>query len=275
MGARLRRLAAFLLTLAALMSSAAHTANALPAVSEQLRSAIAPTGTLRAAINYNNPLLARRDPASGELSGVAVDLSRELAQRLGVKLELIPFGSAGDMVEAVKHGTWDIAYLGIDPARADEIDFTAPYLELEGTYLVPAGSPLHSIDQVDHDGIRIAVTANSAYDLYLSRALKHAQLLRAPTTPQSLQLLQTQKLDAVAAVKTALVAAAPDLAGSRVLPGHFMTIPQAAAVPRGRPLAAAYVRAFIEQMKASGFVAAALARHGLGPNDALVAPPEH
>jgi polar amino acid transport system substrate-binding protein len=234
---------------------------------------LAPTGTLRAAINYNNPLLARRDADSGELCGLAVDLSRELARRMGVLLELIPFEAAGKITASATNNVWDIGYLAIDPRRANDIDFTAAYVELEGTYLVPAGSALQGIEDVDREGVRIAVTAQSAYDLFLSRELKHAQIVRAVNTPQSFELMVAQNLDAVAAVRTALVAAAKQLPGSHVLSGHFMTIPQAAGVPKGRAAAARYVSGFIEEMKACGFVAGTLKKYGLGPDDAIVAGP--
>jgi polar amino acid transport system substrate-binding protein len=242
-------------------------------VSSAVKAQIAPTGTLRAGINYNNPLLARRDADTGELRGIAVDLSRELARRVGVQVELIPYDAAGRMTDAVKTGAWDIAYLAIDSARANDIDFTAAYLELEGTYLVPAGSPLKRVDDVDREGVRIAVTAKSAYDLFLSRELKRAQIVYFPNTPESIAMLVPQKLDAVAAVRTALVTGAKQVPGSQVMSGRFMTIPQAAGVPKGRPAAAQYVAAFIEEMKASGFVADALKRHGLTADDAVVAPP--
>jgi polar amino acid transport system substrate-binding protein len=239
----------------------------------RVRNELAPSGTLRAAINYNNPLLAQRDATSGELRGIAVDLSRELGRRLGVPVELIPYDAAGRMTEAVRSGAWDVAYLGIDPQRAADIDFTAAYIELEGTYLVPAGSRLQTIDDVDGENVRISVTARSAYDLFLTRELKRAEIVRAQNTPQSVEMMVAQKLDAVAAVRTALVTASARMPGSRVLSGHFMTIPQAAGVPKGRPAGARYVRDFIEDVKRSGFVAAALQRHGLGANDAIVAPP--
>jgi polar amino acid transport system substrate-binding protein len=202
-----------------------------------------------------------------------VDLSRELAHRIGVPLALIPYEAAGKITSSAASDVWDIAFLAVDPLRANEIDFSAPHIELEGTYLVPAGSLLQKIEDIDRDGARIAVTANSAYDLYLTRSLKHAKLVRADNTPKSIALLQEQKLDAVAAVRTALVAAAANLPGARVLDGHFMTIPQAVGVPKGRPAAAKYVSAFIEEMKRSGFVLNALKRHGFGPNDAIVAAP--
>ena len=244
---------------------------AAQSVSPALKAELAPGGTLRAGINYNNPLLARRDPATGALTGLAVDLSRELGRRLGVSVELVPYDAAGRLADAAKTGAWDIAFLAADPARANEIDFTAAHIELEGTYLVPAGSPLQRVEDVDRPGVRIAVTAKSGYDLFLSREVKQAQLVRAATTPESIDMMTAQKLDAVAGLRTTLNAAAPRFPGSRVLSGRFMTIPQAAGVPRGRPAAARYVRQFIEDMKASGFVAAGLARHGLTKDDAIVA----
>ena len=238
-----------------------------------IRTELAPTGKLRAAINYNNPLLARRDAASGEITGLAVDLSSELARRAGVPLEIVPVDAAGKITESAQNNVWDIGFLAIDPRRANEIEFTAAHVELEGTYLVPADSPLQRIEDVDRPGLRIAVTADSAYDLFLTRTLKHAQIVRAVNTPKSFDLLVEQQLDAVAAVRTALITAAKRLPGSRVLSGHFMTIPQAAGVPRGRPAAAGFLRDFIEDMKASGFVASALKQYGLGPDVAIVAPP--
>jgi polar amino acid transport system substrate-binding protein len=250
------------------MAAAVLAAQAGNAVTTEL----APTGTLRAGINYNNPLLAQRDPSTGGLRGIAVDLSRELAKRIGVPVQLIPYDAAGKMSDAVKTGAWDIAYLAIDPQRANDIDFTAAYIELEGTYLVPAGSPLRRVEDVDREGVRVAVTTRSAYDLFLTRELKRAQLVHAASTPESFDLMVSQKLDAVAAVRTALATVAKRLPGSTVMSGHFMTIPQAAGIPKGRPAAAAYVRAFIEDVKAKGFVADALERHGLTPDDAIVAP---
>jgi polar amino acid transport system substrate-binding protein len=262
----------FKFTWAALGCLLASAPLAAQSVSGDLRGQIAPSGTLRAAINYNNPLLAKRDPTTGELSGVAVDLSRELARRIGVPVELLPYQSAGKITDDARTGAWDIAFQAIDPARAVNIDYTAPYLELEGAYLVPPGSALQSIDEVDRGGVRIGVTANSAYDLFLSRQLKHARLARYATTPISIQHLIPDKLDAVAAVRTALMPAARLVPGSRMLAGHFMTIPQAAAIPKGRPEATRYIAGFIEEMKSSGFIAAALERHGLGPDDAIIAP---
>ena len=256
------------LILAALPFAAGATTPGLAGI----RREMAATGTLRAAINYNNPLLATRDPVTGNLSGLAVDLARELGRRVGVAVELIPYESAGKITDSARDNVWDVAFLAIDPVRGKDIDFTAAYIELEGTYMVATDSPVHRIEDVDRDGIRIAVTAGSAYDLFLSRELKHAKLVRAEDTPASMTLMVTQKLDAVAAVRAALIAQAKRNPGLRVLGGRFMTIPQAAGVPKGRPVAVRYVREFIEEMKASGFVAGALKKYGHGPDDAIVAP---
>lgn len=249
-------------------------ASATSANEDQIRKSLAPTGVLRAAINYNNAVLAQRDADTGKLSGMAVDLTNELGRRMGLPVKLLPYESAGALGTDAASDKWDIAYLAVDPERAKTIDFSPPYVLIEGSYLVPAGSHFERNEQLDADGTRIAVTRKSAYDLYLSRALQHAQLVRADNTPASIEMFLAQHLDAVAAVRSILVERAKTTPGVRVLRGHFMTIPQAAGVPAGRPLAASYLQGFIEEMKSSGFVDAALKREGLGPNDALVAPPK-
>jgi len=235
-----------------------------------LRAEFAPTGKLRAAINHGNPVLAVRDAKTSELRGVTVDLSRELGRRLGLPVELVPFDAAGKVSAAAKTGVWDVAYLAIDPERAQDIDYSAPYVELEGTYLVPAGSKLRKVEDADQTGVRIAVSPKSAYDLFLSRSLKHAQIVRPGTTAESLQLLAAHKLEAVAGIRTSLVTASRTIPGSRVMRDRFMAIPQAAGIPKGRPQAARFLREFIDGVKASGFVQAALKRHGLTADDAIV-----
>ena len=227
-----------------------------------IRSELAPTGKLRVGINYGNPVLATRD-SSGDLHGVAVDLARELARRVGVPAELVGYESAGKMFEAVKAGAWDAAFLAVDPGRAGEISFTAPYIEIEGTYLVPAGSPLCAIADVDRDGVRIAVSAKSAYDLFLSRTLKNAQLVRAPDPNASFELLVAGKADVVAGVRQPLVTNAEKLPGSRVIDGRFMAIGQALGIPKGRAACAKYLQEFIEDVKVSGFVAQAIEKAGV------------
>ena len=242
------------------------TTSAPPAAVREL----APTGKLRAAINYGNPVLAQRDPATGQPSGISADLARELGKRMGVPVEFITFDAAGEVFDAMASGAWDVAFLAIEPARSAQIDFTAPYVIIEGVYVVPVNSPLRSVGDVDRDGVRIAVSNKSAYDLYLSRTLKRAQLVRAPTPPASLELFVREKLEASAGVKQLLVAFAQTHPDVRVIEGRFMAIEQAIGTPRGREAGARYLREFVEEMKASGFVAAALARSG--QNDAAVAP---
>lgn len=241
-----------------------------PSDMNALRAEFAPTGKLRAAINYGNPVLAARDAASGELRGVTVDLAHELGRRLGLPVELVPFDAAGKVSAAAAAGVWDVAFLAIDPERAMEIDYSAPYIELEGTYLVPAASKLRTVEDVDRPGVRIAVSPKSAYDLFLSRNLKHARIVRPATIKESLELLAANKVDAIAGVRTALVAASRTSPGLLTMSGRFMTIPQAAGVPKGRPQAARFLHQFIDHARTSGFVAAAMKRHGITPNDAIV-----
>ncbi len=241
-------------------------------ITPSLRSDLVPTGKLRVGINYGNPVLATKDPASGELRGVAVDLARELGKRLDVPVDLIGFESAGQMVQGLKTGSWDVAFLAVDVGRADEIMFTAPYIEIEGTYLVPGESLIHSIADVDRVGVRIGVSANSAYDLFLSRSLQHAELMRAPDPNAAFELLGAGKVNVVAGVRQALLANAEKLPGSRVFAGRFMAIQQALGIPRGRKAGAAYLREFIEDAKASGLVARAIEKAGV--RGVSVAPPE-
>jgi polar amino acid transport system substrate-binding protein len=232
-------------------------------ITPTLRADLAPTGKLRVGINYGNPVLATRDPGSGELRGVAVDLARELGKRVDVPVELVGFESAGQMVAGLKAGAWDVAFLAIDPGRAGEIDFTAPYIEIEGTYLVPAGSPLRTIADVDRAGVRIGVSANSAYDLFLSRELQRAELVRAPDPTSAFELVVAGKVDVVAGVRQSLMANAEKLPGSRVFAGRFMAIQQALGIPKGHDEGAKYLRSFIEDVKTSGLVARAIEKAGV------------
>ena len=234
------------------------------------RAHLAPTGRMRAAINLGNPVLAHRDPASGALGGVSVDLARELARRLGAELELVPFDAAGKVFEALKASRWDVAFLAIDPVRAAEIAFTPPYVIIEGSYLVRADSPLDSIDAFDAPGVRIAVGRGAAYDLFLSRTLRHAELVRSDTSSGAVDLFVRDRLDAAAGVRQPLLAYARQHPGYRVIDGSFTQIRQAMGVPKAHEAAVSYLHAFIEEMKANGFVATALDRHG--QSDAVVAP---
>jgi len=232
-------------------------------ISPSLRSDLAPTGRMRVGINYANPVLATKDPASGELRGVAVDLARELGRRVDLPVELVGYDAAGKMVERLKSGEWDIAFLAVDRGREDEITFTAPYLEIEGTYLVPSGSPLRAVADVDRKGVRIALAAGAAYDLFLSRNIQRAELVRAPNPIAAFESLVAGKVEALAGVRQTLVANAAKLAGSRVLDGRFMAIGQALGIPRGRDFGALYLREFIEDVKASGLVARAIEKAGV------------
>ena len=230
-----------------------------PEVPAAVRSELAPTGKLRVGINYGNFLLVNKDRASG----IAVDLGREIGRRLSVAVELVTYETAGKLADGVKTGAWDVAFLGAEPQRANEIAFTAAYLEIPATYLVPAGSRIRAIEEVDREGVRIAVAQKSAYDLFLSRNLKHAQLLRAEGIQGSYDLFIAQKLEVLSGLKPRLVTDAEKLPGSRVLDGQFTAVQQAIGTPKSREAGAKYLREFAEEAKTSGLVAEAIARHGV------------
>jgi len=238
--------------------------------SPDLIKTLAPTGTLRASINLGNPILANKD-AAGQPFGVSIDLARAFGQRLGLPVELVVFDAAGKSVEAVRGEVADIGFFAVDPARGDGINFTAPYVLIEGAYMVRDDSPLHDNAEVDRAGHRVVVGKASAYDLYLTREIKQAELLRAPTSPAVVDTFITEKADVAAGVKQQLEADAARIGGVRLLPGRFMVIQQAMGLPAGRGAAAQEaLRKFVEEMKASGFVADALKRHGI--QGASVAP---
>ncbi|MEP6657978.1 MAG: ABC transporter substrate-binding protein [Betaproteobacteria bacterium] len=233
---------------------------------------LAPGGTLRAAINFGNPILATRDAVTGAARGISVDLAFELGRRLGVPVELVTFTAAGKVVEGLTSRQWDVAFVAIDPARAVDMDYTAPYVLIEGAYLVANGSTLKTNEDVDRDGVRVVAGAGSAYDLYLTRELKRAQIVRAPTSPAVTDMMVAEALDVAAGVKQQLEADARRIPGVHLLPGRFMVIRQAMATPKGRPAGVRYLADFIEEMKASGFVAEAMRRHRI--EGAAIAPGE-
>jgi len=239
----------------------------IPAV----RAALAPTGTLRVALNMSNTLLTATDPATGEPCGLAADLGRELGQRLGVPVALLPYPNPGVLADAASTGVWDVGFIGAEPQRAQEIDFTAAYVEIEATYLVPPGSPLQAIAEVDRPGIRIAAPERSAYELYLSRSLQHAQLVRLQGADNAFKRFVTDKLDALAGLRPRLVMDQDALPGSRLLDGNFTAVQQAAGAPKGRPVGAQYLCAFIEDIKSTGLVARTIAKHNV--RGLTVAPP--
>jgi polar amino acid transport system substrate-binding protein len=258
--------AAIALTL--LSTGAAMAQSASPAPPEVVKE-LAPTGTLRAAINAGNVVLVQK--SGTDVTGVTVELAIELARRLGTPAGLTVYDTAGKVTDAVKTGAWDIAFLAIEPARAAVIGFTAPYVIIEGTYMVAVDSPLKTVADADRDGIRIAVARGSAYDLYLTRTLQHATLVRYPSPPEALQGFIADKLDAAAGVRQFLNAFARTNPAMRVMPEHFQEIKEAMGTPLGRDAGLQYLRGFVEEMKASGFVAKSLARAGQA--DAVVAPP--
>ncbi len=234
-------------------------------------AALAPTGRLRASINLGNPILANRNATSGEVTGVSVDLAKGLADQLGVPVELVVTDAAAKSVETVRAGRADIGFFAVDPLRGEGIHFSAPYVLIEGAYLVKDGSPLRSNAEVDRAGTRIMVGRGSAYDLYLTREIKAATLLRAPTSPTVVDRFIAEGADVAAGVKQQLESDAKRLAGLRLLPGRFMVIEQAMGVQAGRgDVAEALLRRYVEEAKASGMVAAALQRHGI--QGAIVAP---
>jgi polar amino acid transport system substrate-binding protein len=237
--------------------------------SPEILKDLAPTGRLRAAINLGNPVLAQK-AADGAPKGVTVDLARELAQRIGLPLDLVAFDAAGKVFDALKSGALDLAFIAIEPVRAAELEFTAPYVIIEGTYMVPLASSLREIADFDRPGIRIAVGRGSAYHLYLERTIRRATLVPAPTGGEAIATFVADKLEAAANVRQPLADYAAKNPGYRVIGSRFMEIRQAMAVPKGRLAAAGYLGAFIEEQKASGFVADALAKSG---QDAAVAPP--
>lgn len=270
-----RFLCAAIMFVAGTATAFAQAGSSMTKATPDVVQSLAPTGKLRAAINFGNGVLAQKDPSTGAPRGVSADLSKELAKRLGVPVEFVTFEAAGKVFEALKAGAWDVAFLAVEPVRAAEIDFSPPYVLIEGTYMVPKDSPLKAVEDVDRAGVRIAVGRASAYDLYLTRTIKNATLVRAATGggKAMIDLFNADKLEAVAGVKQPLVEYARTDPNVRVMDGRFMVIQQAMGTPKGRDAGARYLRMFIEEMKASGFVADGLKRSN--QPDAVVAPPSN
>lgn len=242
-------------------------------ISPDIIQAFTPTGVLRASINLGNPILAQRDAKTGEVGGVSVDLARAFGAQLGVGVELVVFDAAGKSVQAVTAEQADIGFFAIDPLRGQGIRFTAPYVLIEGAYMVRAASALQANEQVDQPGTRVTVGQGSAYDLFLSRELQHATIERAQTSAAVVDTFIATGSDVAAGVRQQLLADAQRIAGLRLLPGRFMVIQQAMGTPTSRGEAAsAALRAFVEEHKRNGFVAQALQRHGI--EGASVAPAE-
>jgi polar amino acid transport system substrate-binding protein len=232
-------------------------------VSPDIVKSLAPSGTLRAAINFGNPILAKRGTAGQPPSGLSVDIANELGRRLGIPVQLVQFEAAGKVVDALKAGSVDLVFVAIDPVRGADILYSAPYVIIEGSYMVPKNSPIQRNDQVDALGNRIVVGAGSAYDLYLIRALTKATLVRAASSPAVVDKLVAEKFEVAAGVRQQLEADAKRFPGVRLLDGRFMQIDQALGVPKlsGSETGLPYLRAFVEDLKQSGFVESSLKRH--------------
>jgi polar amino acid transport system substrate-binding protein len=230
-------------------------------MSPEIVKQLAPTGTLRAALNLSNFLLVSGKDASGQHTGVAPDMARAIADRLGVPLKLVPFASPGELADAADSQVWDIGLIGAEPARAEKITFSAAYVEIEATYLVPPGSPLQHISDVDKPGIRIAVMQRSAYDLWLVRNIKHATLVHEQGFDATFEMFIRDKLDAMASLRPRLLSDVQKMPGSRILDGQFTAVQQSIGTQKANVEGAAFLRAFAEEAKASGQVAQLIERH--------------
>jgi polar amino acid transport system substrate-binding protein len=230
-------------------------------MSASIISELAPTGVLRAAINLGNFLLVTGKSPACDPEGVSPDMAREIARRLNVPVKYVPYRTPGELADAAGSDAWDIGLIGAEPQRAETIAFTAAYVEIESTYLVPAGSPLKSIADVDRPGIRIAVTARAAYELWLARNIKHAELVRSSSLDAAYEQFVSEKLDALAGLKPRLMSDVQKLPGARILDGQFAAVQQAIGTPRRNAAGAAFLRDVVEETKASGFVASLIERH--------------
>lgn len=233
------------------------------AVSPDVVSELAPTGVLRAGINLSNFLLVTGRSPLGEPVGVSPDMARAVADRLGVPVRYVTYPRPGELADAAGTGQWDIGLIGAEPQRAEAIAFSAAYCEIEATYLVPAGSPIGAIDQVDRPGIRIASTARAAYDLWLDRNIRAATLVRADSIDGAFQRFTDEGMEVLAGLRPRLLKDAAALPGSRILEGRFMAVQQAIGTARSHAAGAAFLRAFVENAKASHFVASLIERHGV------------
>ncbi len=232
-------------------------------MSRNIVSELAPSGTLRAGINMANGLLVTGSTAAGEPSGVSPDMARGITERLGVAVAYVPFASPSAVADAAGRDEWDIALIAAEPARAESIAFSAAYVEIEATYLVPESSSIHSVEDVDRPGRRIAVSAGTAYDLYLTRSLEHAELQRTDGQAGAVDLFVTGRLDALAGLRSALNRQVEELPGTRILEGRFTAVQQAIGTKPGNLAGAAFLQEFVAGAKASGLVARLIERHGV------------
>lgn len=239
---------------------------------DEIRAQLAPTGTLRAAINLSNFLLVTDRTPAGDPVGVSPDMARAVADRLGVPVQYITYDTPGQLADAAVEDVWDIGNIGAEPERAKTIAFTAAYAEIEATYLVPADSPIQTVDEADREGVRIAVYGRSAYGLWLTDHIRRAQLIKTDSVDSSVEAFVSQKLEALAGLRPRLVSDVEKLSGTRLLEGQFTAVQQAIGTKPDRPQAAAFLRDFVEEAKASGLVARLIAKHGV-EGRLTVAPP--
>jgi polar amino acid transport system substrate-binding protein len=241
-------------------------------MSRDAAAELAPTGMLRAAINLGNFLLVTGRAASGEPQGVAPDMAQSIAEHLGVAVQYVPFARPDALADAADNGVWDIGLIGAEPARAERIAFTAAYVEIEAAYLVQPGSPLARLADVDQPGVRIAVLARSAYDLWLERNIEHATLVHASSADGAAKLFADRDADVLAALRPALLTHLEHAPGGRILDGRFTAVQQAVGTPRRNVAGAAFLQAFVEEAKRSGLVERLIARHGMAGR-LTIAPP--
>jgi len=240
------------------------TAGAAAAATPDILAELAPTGALRVGINLGNFLLVSgREPDGTTPRGVAPSLARAVAERLGVPVRFVTYERPGPMADAVGTGAWDIALLGNEPQRAERIAFSAPYAEIEATYLVPADSPIARIVEVDRSGVRVATPGGAAYTLWLERHVRHAELRLAPAIPAATRMFLDERLEALAGLRPGLLADQEGIAGSRLLDGRFMTVQQAIGTARANAAGAAFLDAFAREAVAGGLVARLIAEHGV------------
>jgi polar amino acid transport system substrate-binding protein len=232
-------------------------------MNDKVKSELAPAGVLRAALNLSNFLLVSGKTAAGESTGVAPDMAAEIARRLGVPVTYVPYKTPGELADAAETGTWDIGLIGAEPQRAEKIAFTPAYVEIEATYLVPAGSPIRTLAEVDKAGVRISVTGRSAYGLWLDRHIAHATLVRTGTLDSAYERFVSDKLEVLAGLKPRLLSDIEKLPGARILDGKFTAVQQAIGTARKNTAAAEFLRAFVKETKASGFVQSLIDKHGV------------
>jgi polar amino acid transport system substrate-binding protein len=242
-----------------------------PIVSQQVKAELAPTGVLRAGVNLSNFLLVTGKDAEGMPTGVSPDIAAEIGRRLGVPVKLVPYKTPGELADAAESNAWDIGLIGAEPQRAEKIAFTAAYVEIESTYLVPAGSPIETIADVDKPGVRISVTGRSAYGLWLERNIKQATLMRTDSLDSSFDQFVRDKLEVLAGLRPRLLTDVEKLPGARILDGKFSAVQQAIGTPRKNAAGAEFLRKLVEEVKASGFVQSLIDKHKV--RGLSVAPP--